>query len=168
MSDASAHEFDSRYTLDDYLDYDGEEDFSDGYLSTPNYIRKLSTDSQNQWYYHGWYELVVFHKDFEKAILITLRTYDDVVTYLVPKSIIGKLESTVDFKANTTISKYLIHNATLRKISEVEVTYTYRGDDYKFVEMVDNNRCKIERDNRSITVSFSDLTYVRWTKIEED
>jgi hypothetical protein len=168
MSDASAHEFDHWYTLDEYLDYGGEEVFSGGYLSTPNYIRKLSTDTQNQWYYHGWYDLVVFHKDFEKAILITLRTYDDVVTYLVPKSIIGKLVTTVDFKANTSISKYLIHNATLRKISEVEVTYTYIYDDYKFVEMIDNDRCIIERDNRSVVVSFSDLTYVRWTKIEEE
>lgn len=157
MSDIFDHEFDAwESNFNGYLEHELGEEY---YYSKPF--------DKDPWKYHNWYNLAAFHKDFEKAILVSLRVDGCEKSYMIPKSIIGKLETTVNFKTNTSTSKYLIHQGTFRKLSPVEITYAQGAEDFKFVMTSFDGRYSLRNANRTIEVTPDKVQYVRWAKIED-
>lgn len=146
---------------------DAWESYYDGYLDheldEPYFSKPYERD---EWKFHGWYKLSAFHKDFEKAILATIWINQTEATYVIPKSIIGKLETTVNFKTGYSTSRYLIHTNTLRKLDRVEVTYAQDTEDFKFIATSFDGRYCLRNAKREIDVTPDKVQYVRWSKME--
>jgi hypothetical protein len=184
MSDIFDHEMDAwDQSLFHAELYD---DCSDGWVSgvlhkigskAKNYIKRSpsgnhitrSSSEKDPWYYHDWYELVAFHKEFNKSILVTLKIGGPFPkSYLVPISIVGKLETTTTFKTNTIISRYLLHTDTLFKLLEVDITYRWKDRYYKFIDVSDHRHYCLEADDQErITAPIRELSYVSWYRNED-
>jgi hypothetical protein len=165
MSDTFDHYGDA---MNSYLNYDMEEHYVDQYRY-PRYPRYSSSPKQDIdiWHYHGWYELVAFHQEFEKFILVTLKLESSTdITVRVPKSIIGKMETTVTFNTNVTQTRYLIHAKTLHKLSEVDVIYLKDNKEYTFMGVdKDSNYFMDKGNDYAISIPISELTYFKYENL---
>jgi hypothetical protein len=168
MSDTFDHYGDA---MNSYLDYQLEEDEFDQYSLYSHYPRQSNINSNKKdidiWHYHGWYELVAFHQEFEKFILITLKLEsNNNITVSVPKSIIGKMETTVTFNTNETKTRYLIHTKTLHKLSEVDVIYLKDNKEYTFMGVDKDGNYFMDRGNDyAISIPISELTYFKYENL---
>ena len=116
-------------------------------------------------YYHDWYELVALHKEFEKAILVTLRVDYKIRPVLVPKSIIRKMETINDYRTNETQIRYLlIHTKILKnKLPPIDIFYTKNNILYQFVNLTDDNAL-VTAAGIPTQIPFNELKYSHWSK----
>lgn len=147
--------------MSDYFDFD--DDLYELYYAD-EYDDFESSRRLDPLYYHDWYELVAFHKEFEKAILITLRIDYKIRPVLVPKSIIRKMETINDYLTNETQIRYLIHTKTLQnKLPLIDIFYTKNNVLYKFVNLTDGNAL-VTTDYNATQIPFDELIYSHWSK----
>ena len=134
-----------------------EDDYINGYARQASHEKDI-------WYYHQWCELLSFHQDFEKAVLVTLRTDSDTTrTLRVPKSIIGKMETTITFKTKETQTRYLIHTKTLAKLLDVDVIYKKDNKEYTFMSAAGHDRYFMDSSNDyGVSIPIKELTYLRY------
>lgn len=115
-------------------------------------------------YYHDWYKLITFHREFEKAILVTLMVDYKIRPVLVPKSIIRKMETINDYSTKETQIRYLIHTETLKnKLPPIDIFYTKNNILYQFVNLTDDNAL-VTAEGIPTQIPFNELMYSHWSK----
>lgn len=165
MSDCFDHEADAYDSLhsSDWDYYNSDEEYV--------YSSRQQKTNVDPWYYHEWFTLELFHKEFPNSVLLTLSdSWSRVYTKLVPKSIIGKRESMFTYSTGVEVIKFLIHSKTFHnKLQEARVHYMWNGLNLRFVDINSPTHVVLlhSSNQQHHIAPINELTYHHWYKLDK-